>query len=696
MTIKKTLLSLTTCLIVLVVFLSAKGLLEAKKTYDNAVFAAKMSPIIDDLLYAAGNWAVERGATNSALSYPKKVPDDMKALIMTRREKADAAYHDAVELLATISFNGKGEFLADLQGKYEDLVSFRSAVDVNLQKSKIARKNKVMKGWVPTASKLILSSQELRFAVGEIFSQSDVALAAQTQMKHYSWVMSEYAGRERAIVGGMLSANTALGSKKHETLSIYRGRVENAWDSTLKLARTNKNADVQSAVEAAKAHYFGSFQPVRNSIYSAGIEGEDYPLKPKAWIDQSTAAIDTILAIQTASIEETHVYVDELKSKAFNLFLFSGLTALAGLVIGLIALFVILRKVLKPLANMTQAMDTLSKGDTSVDVPALERTDEIGEIATSVQIFKENAIEKIRLEEQQIENEARAEEEKKRAMNELAESFDSQVGGLISSLASASTELQSTAESMRSIADETSKSSSTVASSSEEASINVSTVASAMEEMSATSAEISSQVTAVSSKSNDTANNAQSANETVGNLNGLVGNIGEVVIAIQDIAEQTNLLALNATIEAARAGEAGKGFAVVADEVKKLATETAQKTNEINDRINEIQGATHDSVRAMERIIDNITEIDHSVTGVSAAVEEQNATTGEIVRSVSEASQGVNNVSQIITDVQKGAGETGESADAVLGAAKEVSQLSENLKGSVDQFLDTIRNNNKM
>lgn len=355
---------------------------------------------------------------------------------------------------------------------------------------------------------------------------------------------------------------------------------------------------------------------------------------------------------------------------------------------------VILKDLLGNIQNTRSVMEELSGGNDDVEIHGTKRKDEIGAMARSIAVFKQALIERKQMEQEALKLQARGEEERRRMLLDLAARFDAQVGGMVGSLASASTELQSTAENMRAIADETSRSTATVASSTEEANTNVATVASAMEEMSATAKEIASQVANASVKSNDTAANAKSANETVGNLKELVENIGLVVVAIKDIAEQTNLLALNATIEAARAGESGKGFAVVADEVKKLANETAQKTEEIESRINEIQGATQESVSAMQRIIKNISEIDSSVTGVSTAVQDQNTTNAEIVRSVSEASQGVNRVAKIIIDVQRGANETGTSADAVLGAAREVAKLSDGLRGSIEQFLNQIRAGN--
>jgi methyl-accepting chemotaxis protein len=266
-----------------------------------------------------------------------------------------------------------------------------------------------------------------------------------------------------------------------------------------------------------------------------------------------------------------------------------------------VIVFLTARSIVTPIAAMTTAMGTLADGDKSVEIPATERRDEVGDMAHAVRVFKENMIKADQLAEQQQANQERR-EKRGQQIERLTKDFDQSVAGVINTVVSAAEEMSSTAQSMTTLASDTSERTSTVAAASEQASANVQTVASAAEELSASVREISGQVATSADTAGNAVDAAEAATQKVQGLVEASQKIGEVVDLINDIASQTNLLALNATIEAARAGEAGKGFAVVASEVKNLASQTAKATEEIAGQIAGIQGATGEAVTAIDEI----------------------------------------------------------------------------------------------
>ncbi|MFN4088157.1 MAG: methyl-accepting chemotaxis protein [Alphaproteobacteria bacterium] len=368
----------------------------------------------------------------------------------------------------------------------------------------------------------------------------------------------------------------------------------------------------------------------------------------------------------------------------------SALIAMTGLTFLGLLFFVFSRRVVAPLARLSGAVVQVADGQLDVEVPGVGRRDEIGDMAAAVQVFKDNAAERQRLEAERQADQAEK-ERRTRAVGAMIVAFDAEVGTILKTVASASTELEATAKAMAVAAAESSEKATSVAAASEQASSNVQAVASASEEMATSVREITQQVTLSQEIAMHANAEAERTNETVVGLVAAAQKIGRVIELISSIAAQTNLLALNATIEAARAGDAGKGFAVVASEVKSLAAQTAKATDEIASQIQAIQSVSGQAAEAIGAIGGTIGRVNEIATSIAAAMEEQGAATSEIARNVQQAAAGTQDVSSNIVAVTSVANQTGTAAKDVLGASGNLARQADELKAKVEKFLGDIR-----
>jgi methyl-accepting chemotaxis protein len=387
----------------------------------------------------------------------------------------------------------------------------------------------------------------------------------------------------------------------------------------------------------------------------------------------------------------TGAYLDDIDAKLKPIAWLLGVAILGIAVISGSIAWMIGRSISKPLGQLGSRMKALADGKLEGEIPGVGRGDEVGEMASTVQIFKDNAVRMRELEKSEADTQARAASERRVAMENLAGDFERSVNGIVRSVSSAAAGMQSTAQSMTSTASDASARAATVGSASQTASSNVSTVAAAAEELSGSVSEISRQVARSSEIASKAVGDAERTNATVQVLSTGAEKIGEVVKLIHSIAAQTNLLALNATIEAARAGESGRGFAVVASEVKALANQTAKATEEISGQVAAMQSSTSDAVAAINGITQTIAQMSEITNSISTSIEQQGEATREIARNIQQVAAGSSEINAHIGGVTTAAEATGKAATDVLSNARELDTQSGMLRSAVDGFLAKVR-----
>jgi methyl-accepting chemotaxis protein len=384
-------------------------------------------------------------------------------------------------------------------------------------------------------------------------------------------------------------------------------------------------------------------------------------------------------------------YMSEVDASFWSMAQTASIVIVVLMLLSIAVAWVITRSVVKPLTGLKDRMASLGAGELDAPVAYADRSDEIGQMARTVQVFRDAMIETSRMREEQAAVEQRQVQQRRGDMNRLADQFESEVGQIINMVSTAADQLEASSGTLSTTADTVEKVSHRASDASGQASANVHSVAAASEELASSVSEISRQVEASARIAGEAVDQAHKTDVRISQLSQAASRIGDVVDLIQTIAGQTNLLALNATIEAARAGEAGRGFAVVASEVKILAEQTAKATGEISQQIADIQSATKDSVTAIKEIGATIGRISEISSAIASAVEEQGAATQEISRNVQRAAEGTTQVTTDISDVQRGVSETGAASSQVLSAAQSLSRESARLKQEVGKFMASVR-----
>jgi methyl-accepting chemotaxis protein len=664
------------------------------ESYGRLASTDKMMTVADASRYAftvMHSLRTDRASTFRTLKQQGPIEPSVATYIQKIREVELPALQRAADLADTIDFADKPALLPELRQSTKRFLALETESWDAFAKPLAGRRESLVTDYMDVANKLLDTLEKTSSRMFASIKFSDPQIDQLMGMKEIAWIVRNLGGEASLMISNSMVAGH-LPPDGPAKYAGYVGGTQAGWQSLESLAAGSALPPALAKTMAdAKARYFGAdYTATRDRMFAAVRDGKKPEMTAAEWAPVTVGHLASLLTVAEGALDaaKDHAEAQHAAARRDLIVELVLLVAAIGFAVGCMA--AVRRRVLIPLQAIKNAMIKVANGDLTADAPFAHRTDEIGALAGALATFKQNAVEKTRIEDEQRERHGQATQRQKTIEASIV-SFEAQIGDALKSLMDAAGQMRSTSDEMSAISHETNGQVTSAARASEEASVNVQTVAASSEELSASISDISRQVTHAAGIAGRAVDETKQTDGTVQGLAESAERIGEVVRLINDIAGQTNLLALNATIEAARAGEAGKGFAVVASEVKSLANQTAKATEEISAQIAAVQKVARDAMDAIKGIGNTIGEVSVVATSIASAVEQQGAATQEITRNTQEAARRTRDASANISGVTAGANATGAAAQNVKSAAETLGLRTDQLRRQVDDFLATIR-----